>query len=210
MTELRMNFPQENVISVSQRIDDAAERAAWAARTAEAFTTVTPPVQNTIARLTAALDDLARIRDDDVATFLIASGDAAVLAPFTVYETVQPLSRDELAGFLSTSDTVLPPSGRFTPSTRLGDGFSSSLLHAHGEGQYASRRWVFFGRTRDVAAMLGPVVPLGLAHVEEIAERMLEGAALEGFVPAADQDLLDALMAATTRAGDVWQVRPAP
>lgn len=208
MTDLRTSFPAQNVIPVPQRIDDAAERAAWATQTAETFCTAVRPVSDAAVRLTAALDDLARICDGDTATFLIVSGDGAVLAPLIVSRTAGPMSRDELAAFLSTADTILPPTGLITPSAHLGDGFSSSLLHARGDGQYASRRWVFFGRTHDVAAMLGPVVPLGLAQVEELAERLLADAELDGFESHADPGLLDALMTATARSGDTWQVRP--
>ncbi len=206
MTDLRTTFPAENAIPVPRRIDDAAGRAAWAAERAAGFSTVRQPVENAQERIAAALDDLARLRDDDSALFLLVSADASVLAPFTVYRTAAPLSRDELAGFLSTADTVLPPTGLITSSVGLGDGFSSSLLHAHGEGQYATRRWAFFGRGHDVLAVLGPVVPLGLAQTEQLAERMLEEAVVEGFEPDADPGLLDALMAATARDGDTWPV----
>lgn len=210
MTDLRTTFSPEHVIPVPRRIDDATDRATWAAEIAERFATTRQPVENATERIAAALEDLARLRDDDSALFLLANDDASVLAPLTVYRTGAPLTRDELAGFLSTADTVLPPTGLFTSSARLGEGFSSSLLHALDEGQYATRRWVFFGRDHDVVAVLGPVVPLGLAQIEVLAERILEEAELDGFEPAADPELLDALMAATVRDGDVWQVRPAP
>lgn len=208
MTELRTTFPDQNVIPVPQRIDDATERAAWAARTAQGFSTVEQPVPDAAARIAAALDDLARLRDDAAAVFLIVNGDAAVLAPFAVYRTGAPLSRDELIGYLATVNTALPPTGSITSAAQLGDGFSSSLLHARPEGQYATRRWVFFGQDEDIAAILGPVVPLGLAHVEEIAEQVLVNAELSAFVPAGDPELLEALMAATERSGDTWQVPP--
>ncbi|MBS1674272.1 MAG: hypothetical protein JSS74_09935 [Actinobacteria bacterium] len=202
-------IPDRHAIAIPGRIDDPVERSAWAARTAAEFTTAQEPADRAPERIALALDDLAALADDEAALFLIMTGDAAMLAPFTIYATGERMSDADVAGFLSTATTLLPPTGQIVASDHFGDGFSSTLLEGVQGAEYASRRWVFFGQQGDVAAMLGPVVPaLGLGLVEQVAELVLQHSSLAGFTPAPDAEARrERLLAATERFGDTWSVR---
>lgn len=204
MSDIELKYRTDLTIPVPPTATDEG-RAEWAQRTAEQFVTAVPASSGATERIERALRDLSARADDDAALALLVSEDASVLAPFVVF-TSEPMTDAEAAAFLSTETALLPPTGQSSLTQHLGEGFSSTLLENSQGVAYATRRWVFFGRTSTVSASLGPVVPAqAIILVEPIAEVMLDATSAPGFEPIDDPSRIARLMAATERGGDRWE-----
>ncbi|MBY6060025.1 hypothetical protein [Microbacterium esteraromaticum] len=206
MSEFELNYRTDLAIPIAP-IASVAERTEWARSRAQEFITASTLVAEAADRIEAALADLAGKADDDSMIALLVSEDASVLAPLTIYTTAQPMSDRAVARFLSTPATLLPPTGQTTQTQHLGVGFSSTLLESSDEVNYSTRRWVFFGESSTVTALLGPVIPAqAIALVEPIAEVFLEASRAVDFEPAQDPHRVTRLLAMTEKVGDKWEI----
>lgn len=177
---------------------------AWADDTARAFGARADLDEAAIDRVAKALVDLTRLATPERRILLVASIDAAVLAPLTITVSEDALSEAEQAEFLWSRDAVLPPTVEVIETEELGAGVTVALLQREGERQFATRRWLFAGAAGAVGALLGPVTPYGLSLVEESAGHVLASSHFEGFTPAADREIVERFEAASARAGERW------
>lgn len=205
--ELALAYAPDRVIPVPAERVSPSERAAWARRAAEDFTRETGAHSDVAARVEAALVEVAAQADDDRRLLLVVGVDGGVVAPLMISVITHELSRQEQADFLWSNTAILPVTPRLTETDALGTGFSSTLAQRENGLDFATRRWIFFGDGATVCAMLGPVVPYGLAFVEPFAEAVLASASLSGFVPRADPERLDELVSAVVRPGDDWVLK---
>ncbi|WEK61972.1 MAG: hypothetical protein P0Y60_04220 [Candidatus Microbacterium colombiense] len=202
--ELAIAYAPDRVIPVPAERLAPHEREAWARQAAEDFTRDSGVHSQVAAQVEAALLAVAEQADGDRRLLLVVGAEGAVVAPLMVSVITHELSRQEQAEFLWSNTAILPVTPRLTETESLGTGFSTTLAQRENDLDYATRRWIFFGEGATVCAMLGPVVPYGMAFVEPFADAALASATLSGFVPRADPARLDELVAAVVRPGDEW------
>jgi len=202
--ELEIIHPDRHVVPVPHAPRTPSEAAAWATDTARAHAAASGASPALAARIERALADLVQRTDPSATLMLVVSGDGHALAPLRITVTDEALSREGQAELLWSPSAVLPPTAQETETAFLGTGFSVTLLEQADGALYATRRWVFLGEGAAIAVVLGPVAPLALALVEDVAEVVLAGSRLDGFVPIADRTRIDELHAATIRSGEAW------
>lgn len=202
--DLRITYPTHHAIPVPSGVRTPEQAAAWAAETARAHGADSGASPALTARVERGLADLAGRADDTASLLLAISADGHALAPLRITATDEALSREGQAELLWSRAAVLPPTAQEMETAHLGTGFSVTLLEADGDTVFATRRWLFLGEDAAVAVLLGPVAPLALALVEEVAERVLEGTRVDGFRPIADRARIDELLTAAERGGEVW------
>ena len=203
--ELELTYPDTAVIRVPS---EARGEEGWARRAALRFGETAGADAALVRRIEAALDQLVQLAQADRRTLLLVSVPGAAMAPFTIFVSETAPTLQEQAEFLWSPNAVLPPTPGRTPSAHLGEGFSATLLHREPERDFATRRWLFFGSDRAVGALLGPVLaPYALAVLEPIAEDILAGSRVDGFVPDAAEARLAELEAACARAGETWDLQ---
>lgn len=204
--DLRIIHPVHHALPVPSGAVGPERAAAWAAETARAHATATASGASPAlaARIERALTDLAGRADDTSALMLAVSADGHALAPLRITVSDEAVSREGQAELLWSRAAVLPPTAQEQATAHLGTGFSVTLVEADGDTVFATRRWLFLGEDAAVAVLLGPVAPLALALVEEVAERVLEDTRIDGFRPSADRARIDELLAAAERGGEAW------
>lgn len=202
--ELEITYAPDRVIPVPAERLSPQEQQAWARQAAADFTRDAGAHSATVAPIEDALRAVMAGVDDDRRLLLIVGVDGGVVAPLMISVITHELSRQEQADFLWSNTAILPVTPRLTETESLGTGFSSTLAQRENGLDFATRRWIFFGEGATVCAMLGPVVPYGMAFVEPFAEAALASATLSGFTPRVDQERLDELVAAVVRPGDDW------
>ncbi|MFC4140721.1 MULTISPECIES: hypothetical protein [unclassified Microbacterium] len=202
--EIALEYAPDGVIPVPTERLSSAESAAWARETAAGFARDLGSDDEVGTRIESALLAVRAQADDDRKFMLIVGADGGVVAPLMISVIAHELSRAEQADFLWSNTAILPVTPRLTETEALGTGFSATLAQRENGLDFATRRWIFFGTGATVCAMLGPVVPYGMAFVEPFAEAALSSAALSGFVPRPDPARLDELVSAVTRPGDEW------
>lgn len=202
--ELAIAYAPDRVIPVPAERLSPQEQAAWARQAAADFIRDAGAHSDVAAQVETALVAVAAQADDDRRLLLVVGVDGGVVAPLMISVITHELSRQEQADFLWSPTAILPVTPRLTETDALGTGFSATLAQRENDLDFATRRWIFFGEGATVCAMLGPVVPYGLAFVEPFAEAALASASLSGFVPRADSERLDELVSAVVRPGDDW------
>ena len=202
--ELAIAYAPDRIIPIPSERLSPQEQAAWARQAAAEFARATDAHSDVAAQIEAALASVAAQADDDRRLLLVVGIDGGVVAPLMISVITHELSRQEQADFLWSNTAILPVTPRLTETDSLGTGFSTTLAQRENGLDFATRRWIFFGEGATVCAMLGPVVPYGLAFVEPFAEAALASTSLTGFVPRVDPARLDELVAAVVRPGDDW------
>jgi hypothetical protein len=183
-----------------------AERATWAEQTAAAFAARVGGGDQLRQGVASALDRLTVLADDDSRLLLLIGADGAMLAPLLLFVVPHELDEREQADFLWQPSALLPPTPTVVTTTHLGTGFSSGLAQREDGADFSTRRWLFFGSGMTVAALLGPVAPLGLGLVEAIADALLAESWVEGFVPREDVAKAQRLDALASPAQEGWRL----
>ncbi|MFF5625247.1 hypothetical protein [Microbacterium sp. LWH10-1.2] len=205
MMEIGFDFELAKAIPVETADVRQLGAAEWAAQAVSRFTAVVDVPVALRPRLQGALESVAAEVSDDARRFLLVGTDAAVLAPLVFFVVDRELTRQEQADFLWAPSAILPPASLRVETAHLGVGFSSTLAQREDGVDFGTRRWLFFGQGLTAGALLGPVAPYSLAVAEPIAESILSAARVEGFVPLANHDRVEELLAAVVRAGDEWK-----
>lgn len=206
MTTIDFTYPGDHAVPVPFEQRSPAEHAEWAEATARELAPRFADVPDFASRVEAALADLASRADDAHRLFLVISPDGSGMAPLVVSVADAPLTRAEQAAFLWSPSVILPPTPDETETAHLGAGFSVTLLQEENGVQFATRRWLFLGENGAVGAVLGPVAPYSLVIVEGVAELILEGSRVDGFVPSTDRTRIDELHAQSVRSGESWKL----
>lgn len=201
---LNLRHDPDRCIPVPFLPRSADERAGWARETATEFAKRTGLDSAAASRIAGALDDVAAVSSDESRSVVIVGVDGRVVAPLTVFAVDERLSESEQAAFLWSASALLPATTEILETAGFGAGISATLLERHGDRDFGFERWLFLGESATVAAILGPVVPYGLAFVEETAKAVLRASTLDGFVPSADRERVDALDRAVVRFGEDW------
>lgn len=204
--ELKLEYDPSRIIPVPYEQRTLDGHTDWAHRTAVDFVQAAELHTDVTARIEDALTTLAGEADDDRRVLLVVGMDGAVVAPLIIAASLRELPRQEQADFLWSNTAILPATPRLTETDGFGVGFSATLAQREHGYDFATRRWIFFGEGMTVCAMLGPVVPYGMAFVEPFAESLLVASSLEGFVPKQDRTRVDELVSAVVRPGDDWQL----
>lgn len=203
---LTLNYDPSRIIPVPFERRTPEGHAAWAHRAAADFVREAGLHPDAVQRIQAALVPLASEADDDRRLLLVVGMDGAVVAPFIIAASEHEMSRRDQAEFLWSNTAILPATPRLTETDGFGVGFSSTLAQRADGYDFATRRWIFFGEGMTVCAMLGPVVPYGMAFVEPFAESALVTSSIEGFAPKRDRTRVDELVSAVVRPGDDWEL----
>ncbi|CAN7207358.1 MULTISPECIES: hypothetical protein [Microbacterium] len=202
--DLALSYAPDRIIPIPGERLSPQEQVTWARQTAEDFARDAGAHSTVAAQIETALLAVAAQADDDRRLLLVVGVDGGVVAPLMISVITHELSRQEQADFLWSSTAILPVTPRLTETDALGTGFSSTLAQRENGLDFATRRWIFFGEGTTVCAMLGPVVPYGMAFVEPFAEAVLTTASLSDFVPRSDPERLEELVSAVVRPGDDW------
>lgn len=190
--------------SIAVPVLPPAERAAWAEQTAAAYASRVRGGDSLRLGIVAALVRLTALADEESRLLLLVGADGAVLAPLLVFVVPHELSEREQADFLWHPSALLPPTPTVVTTTHLGTGFSSGLAQRENGADFSTRRWLFFGSGMTVAALLGPVAPLGLGLVDGIADELLKASSVEGFVPRDDVAKAERLDALASPSREGW------
>ena len=204
--DLTLNYDASRLIPVPFERRTSEGHAAWARRAASDFVQASGLHGDVVPRIEAALVPLTSEAGDDRSVLLVVGLDGGVVAPFVIAASPYEMPRQEQADLLWSNTAILPATPRLTETDGFGVGFSSTLAQRADGYDFATRRWIFFGEGMTVCAMLGPVVPYGMAFVEPFAESALVTSSIEGFVPKSDRTRVDELVSAVVRPGDDWDL----